>query len=136
MRVAHGVLSTVTMKWLSLAVLAACGGSSKRPASPVDTEPRLIPGVTAQWYRSSAPCAQGPFELELPVGDAKYGQELELQLKTPRKVTLHAVVLDADRELATDDATIDASGRATGRPDNARCVADARERLVYARAGG
>ena len=66
MRVACTVLSSVRMKWLSLALLAACGGHhAKRPT--VD-EPRLVPGVTAHWYRSSVQCAQGPFEIELPVG--------------------------------------------------------------------
>jgi hypothetical protein len=123
------------MKWLSLAALAACGGSSHHAASPKVEDPRLIPGVTAHWYRSSVQCAQGPFEIELPVDAAKYGQEIELQLKTPRKVALHAVILDEDRELNTTEATMDATGRASGGPDNSKCLADARERLAYARAG-
>lgn len=123
------------MKWLSLAALAACGGSSHQAKRPVvDDDPRLIPGVTAHWYRSAVQCAQGPFEIELPVDAAKYGQDIELQLKTPRKVALHAVILDDDHELNTTEATMDASGHASGGPDNTKCVADARERLAYARA--
>lgn len=135
MAVARPVLSSATMKWLSLAALAACGGSSHRAASPKVEDPRLIPGVTAHWYRSAVQCAQGPFEIELPVDAAKYGQEIELQLKTPRKVALHAVILDDDRELNTTDVTMDASGHTSGAPENSKCVADARERLAFARAG-
>src|SRR5262245_14165159 len=105
------------MKWLSLAALAACGGSTHLQAPKVsDKEPRLIPGVTAHWYRSAVQCAQGPFEIELPVDTAKYGQELELQLKTPRKVAMHAVVLADDSELSSTDATMDASGSTSGAP--------------------
>lgn len=135
MAVARTVLSCANMKWLSLAVLAACGGSSHHAATPKVEDPRLIPGVTAHWYRSPVQCAQGPFEIELPVEDAKYGQELELQLRTPRKVALTAVVLDGDRAINTTEATMDASGRANGAADNSKCVADARERLAYTRAG-
>jgi hypothetical protein len=123
------------MKWLSLAALAACGGSSHHAASPKVEAPRLVPGVTAKWYRSPVQCAQGPFEIELPVDAAKYGQDLELQLRTPRKIAFHAVILADDQELNTTDATMDASGHASGGPDNSKCVADARERLAYARAG-
>lgn len=136
MAVARPVLSTASMKWLSLAALAACGGSSHHAASPKVEDPRLVPGVTAHWYRSAVQCAQGPFEIELPVDAAKYGQDIELQLKTPRRVSLHAVILDDDHELNTTEATMDASGRASGAPDNSKCVADARERLAFARAGG
>ena len=135
MRVAWTVLSSGHMKWLSLAALAACGGSSHHAKGPTVDEPRLVPGVTAHWYRSPVQCAQGPFEIELPVDASKYGQEIELQLKTPRKVALHAVILDEDHELNTTEATMDASGHASGGPDNGKCVADARERLAFARAG-
>jgi hypothetical protein len=135
MAVARRVLSVASMKWLSLAALAACGGGSHHAASPKGEDPRLIPGVTAHWYRSAVQCAQGPFEIELPVDVAKYGQDIELQLKTPRKVALHAVILDDDHELSSTDTTMDASGHASGAPDNSKCVADARERLAFARAG-
>lgn len=135
MAVARPVLSRAGMKWLSLAALAACGGSSHHAKGPAVDEPRLIPGVTAHWYRSPVQCAQGPFEIELPLDAAKYGQDVELQLKTPRKVALHTELLADDHELNTTDAIFDANGYTSGAPDNSKCVADARERLAFARAG-
>lgn len=50
-------------------------------------------------------------------------------------MAIHAVVLDDERELVRDEATVDAQGRASGAAENARCVADARERLAFARGG-
>ncbi|HUS28489.1 MAG TPA: hypothetical protein VMZ53_08270 [Kofleriaceae bacterium] len=118
--------------------LAACGGHAPAPvapgAAPVQP-PRLLPTIAEQtFYGSKASCAQGPFELEIPVGAAKYGEVIELSLLAPRRIALHATITAGDTELATIDDTFDASGRVGGNADNARCVADARERLAAERA--
>src|SRR5438045_3787343 len=90
--------------------LAACGGHRPDPAEPA--APRLLPTVAEQsWYRSTASCAQGPFTLDIPVGSAKYGEAVELAMRTPRRVALHAKITAGDQSLADIDDTFDASGR-------------------------
>ncbi len=118
------------------ALLGACGGSSRHAASsggPIALVPRV---QSTAFYRSKASCAQGPFELELPVGAAKYGEQVALLVRTPHRIELHAVIVDDTSELASSEGVFGADGRATGRPDNARCRADAHERLAATRAGG
>src|SRR4051812_39536657 len=122
------------MKRLLLLALAACGGPGHGPTTPQMVEPKLVPTVAEQsWYLSSTTCAQGPFELTIPVGNAKYGDEIELALHTPRRIAIHAEVVADAKPLQTIDDTFDASGRVGGSADNARCVADARERLALVR---
>ncbi|MGE3768672.1 MAG: hypothetical protein AB7L94_40855 [Kofleriaceae bacterium] len=121
-------------------LVAACGGGATRgPTTSSGTlvTPALEPQVgELHWYRAVSTCAQGPFEVELPVTGNKYGEEVELRVATPRKIALHAVVVVDGAELAKDQTTIDRDGRASGAPDNAKCIADARERLVLGRTGG
>lgn len=115
-------------------LLAACGG----PAKPANTpKPIALEPVVAQqtWYRAAQPCGQGPFEVELPVEHAKYGEEIELLVHASHKVALHAVVIADGADVAKIDGVYDSDGATTGKPDNARCVADARERLAIGRAG-
>jgi len=122
-------------------LLGACGGSSPRPAASYGAapppEPALEPAVAAQrWYRATTTCAQGPWELELAPSGARWGEEIELRLSTPRRIGLHAeLIVDDDPPLAVD-RVLDARGGVGGAPENARCVADARERLALARGGG
>ena len=132
--------------WIAVSFLAACGGGSRGSAVPAsasqvteDGDPvdpfELQPRVAAQtWYRAASICGQGPFELELPVGSAKYGEEVELVASTPRAIALHAVILVGDKELDTTEGTFARGGRVGGRPDNTRCLADAKERLAIGRA--
>lgn len=116
-------------------LLFACGGSSRHATSP--GEIALVPKVlSTAFYRSKASCAQGPFELELPVGAAKYGEQVELLVRTQRRIELHAVVVDDTTELASTEGMFGTDGRTNGRPDNARCRADGHERLAATRAGG
>lgn len=118
-----------------VAVLCACGGSSRHATS--GGQIALVQRVhSTAFYRSKASCAQGPFELELPVGAAKYGEQVELLVRTQHRIELHAVIVDDANELASTEGTWGAQGRTTGRPDNARCRADAHERLAATRAGG
>lgn len=117
---------------------AACGGSSPRPAAHyAPPEPALEPQIAEQrWYRAVSTCAQGPWELEVPARGAKYGEEVELRLKTPRAIALHAELIVDDAAPQVIDTVLDANGSNAGKPDNARCIADARERLALARGGG
>jgi hypothetical protein len=117
-----------------VAVLCACGGSSHHAASP--GEIALVPRVqSTAFYRSKASCAQGPFEIELAVGAAKYGEQIELLVHTQHRIELHAVVVDGADELTSSEGIFGAEGRASGRPDNARCRADVHERIAAARGG-
>ncbi|HTL38727.1 MAG TPA: hypothetical protein VL326_36600 [Kofleriaceae bacterium] len=86
------------------------------------------------FYQSRTACAQGPFVLDIPVGAAKWGEAIELSVRTPRRIAIHATITAGNTELASIDDTFDASGRVGGNADNARCVADARERLAAERA--
>ena len=111
---------------------AACGGHADAPVAPRPIA--LEPVIAAQaWFRAPAPCGQGPYELELPITDAAWGEEIELRLATPRRIALHAVVIADDVEVARTQGVYGSSGATSGRPDNARCVADARERLAATR---
>ena len=135
MRVMSRLLSPVL-----LATLAACGGGRRAPVTVTPPAPQPIgiyPQVAHQaWYRVTTSCAQGPFEVEVPIAGAAYGEEVELRLQTPRKVALQAVVLADEDEVAKAGAVFGATGITDGRADNTRCVADARERLALGRGGG
>lgn len=129
------------VKYWPLFLIAACGGGSRgsavpaAPSAPAVDKYVLMPRVAAQtWYRAPAMCGQGPYQLVLPVGAAKYGEEVELVASTPRAIALHAVVMVGDQELETVEGTFDRLGRTSGRADNARCLADAKERLAIDRA--
>ena len=121
-------------------LVAACGGSSTRGPTTMpatSSTPQLQPQIgELTWYRAVSTCAQGPFEVEVPATGNKWGEEFELRLATPRKIALHAVVVVDGVELAKNEATIDRDGQTSGAPDNSKCVADARERLVLGRSGG
>jgi hypothetical protein len=125
---------------LMVILVAACGGPAHGPTTPpaaVETTPQLEPQVgELRWYRSVSTCAQGPFEVEVTPTGNKWGEELELRVATPRKIALHAVVIVDGAEIAKDETTIDRDGRASGAPDNTKCIADAREQLVLGRSGG
>lgn len=119
-----------------VAGLVACGGSAKGPAAPHDAAPRLLPSIAEQtWYRASSTCGQGPYEIELPTAGARWGEDFELRLKTPRRVALQAVILVDDAEVARTTGVFDGNGQVSGKAENTRCVADARERLVIGRTG-
>lgn len=129
-------MMSIARTGITLAGLVACGGSGKGPQDPRLVEPRLLPAIADQtWYRSTSTCGQGPYEIELPAAGARWGEDFELRLHTPRRVALQAVVLVDDAEVARASGVYDASGSAAGKPDNTRCVADARERLAIGRSG-
>jgi len=108
-------------------LLAACGGSP-RPVHAPD-EPRLVATVTQQtWYRATTICGQGPYEIEIPATGAKYGEDIDVMLHAP-----HAVALRA--ELVADGKVVEQTTYGNT-PANARCVADTKERLALAHAGG
>ena len=46
-------------------------------------------------------CGQGPYELEIPVAGAKWGEEFELRLHAPHRVEVQAVVLAYESGLVT-----------------------------------
>lgn len=116
-----------------LILVVACGGS-KQPTTPrVALEPKVD---ELRWYRASTPCGQGPYVFEVDATGAKYGEDVELLVATPRKVAFEArttITGDAPR---TASGVYDGTGIASGMPDNARCVADAKERLAIARGTG
>ncbi|HEU0035008.1 MAG TPA: hypothetical protein VFQ53_30490 [Kofleriaceae bacterium] len=136
--------------WVAGIALAVCAcGSKPKPAAPVapddidepaargGPEIRLVPSVAAQvWYRSPTSCGQGPYELELPLDDARWQQELELQLATPRRIALHAVLIVDGIEGQRTAGVFGPQGSTSGAADNARCVADTKERLAALRGGG
>ena len=117
--------------WLAL---AACGGSPgpRAPQAGAEADPdaiRLQPVVAEQiWYRATSTCGQGPYEIELAATGARWGEEVELLVHAPRAIALHADVVADGSQVANTTYG--------GKPDNARCVADARERLALAHAGG
>jgi hypothetical protein len=126
-----------SLMFMVITVAAACGGGAKGSTTPRSSEPRLEPQIgDLQWYRAVSTCGQGPYEVEVPVTGNKWGEELELRVATPRKIALHAVMLVDGTELAKTNTVIDRDGQASGAPDNSKCVADARERLVLGRTGG
>ena len=118
-----------------LIVLAACGGSHHTSSTPraIGIEPNV---AELSWYRAATTCAQGPFELAVDATNEKYGEDVELQLHTPRAVAIEAVVLADGVEVTRAHAVYDASGATSAKPANARCIADAHERLVLGRGGG
>lgn len=122
----------------ALAAGCSAGPSHKStaPAAPQAGAPELRP-VTAEevWYRAAGICGQGPYEIEVPVAGARWGEEVELRVATPRRIALHAVIVaDAD-EVAKDDAVYGREGKAGGAAENTRCVAGVRERLAASRGG-
>ena len=123
-----------------IVLLVACGGSPKPARPPGEVEPvgiAIVPNVAAQaWYRSPTICGQGPYEIEVPVSGAKWGEELVLWLSTPRRVALNAVILGDDEEVAKTAALFDRNGRGHGKAENLRCIADAKERLAAVRGSG
>lgn len=122
---------------VTLGLILGCGGSSPKSTTPYGRAYELVPTVTAEaWYRSPNLCGQGPYELEVPVAGARWGEELELRVTTPRPVQLVAVVIADDEEVAKRDAVFDRTGQVGGRPANARCVAAISERLAASRGGG
>lgn len=121
---------------LLVVALAACGGGGKGPQQPQLVEPRLYPTIAQQtWYRATSTCGQGPYEIDLPATGARWGEDFELRLHTPRRVALQAVIFVDGSEVARTSGVYDGTGDARGKADNARCVADARERLAIGRAG-
>ncbi len=120
-----------------LLLLAGCGGSSAHPAIPEAKKIAIEANVAElSWYRAVSTCAQGPFEVSVDATGSKYGEDVELQLHTPRAVALDAVVLADGAEVARTHAVYDSGGTTTQKPANARCIADAHERLVIGRIGG
>lgn len=115
-------------------VVMSCGGGP-RPQTQVPDEAEqevgigIEPKVASQrWYRTSSICGQGPYEIELPLTGVKWGEEMSFTVAAPRRIAFTAIVLGDDEELA----------KATygERPENARCVADAKERLAAVRGTG
>ncbi|MBA3392811.1 MAG: hypothetical protein H0T89_09210, partial [Deltaproteobacteria bacterium] len=122
---------------VTLGLILGCGGSAPKSTAPYGRAYELVPTVTAEaWYRSPSLCGQGPYELEVPVAGARWGEELELRVTTPRPVQLVAVVIADGEEVAKRDAVFDRTGQVGGRPANARCVAAISERLAASRGGG
>ncbi len=129
------------MKAIALLVcgLCACGGSTKHTAGLGGGGPALVASVESlAFYKSRSSCAQGPFELELPLVGSRYGEAVELLVTTPRRIEVHAEIAAGSESLAAVEGTFDPGGRAPtdARPDNARCLADVRARLSAARGGG
>ncbi len=116
------------VKRLLFLLIAACGGSPARPAAPAPEEPRLVPSVELGWYRARATCAQGPFEVEVPIGGSRYGESVDLEVHTTHAIALDAVVLVDGKELGRTHGTFAAEGRTQTAAANERCLADARER--------
>lgn len=118
------------------ALVAAVGCGGKPPMTRLGKAIALVPSVAMQaWYRSPSICGQGPYELEIPVGNARWGEEFELRLATPRRVQLHAVIVADQVEVEKVASTFDRTGRVDGEADNHRCVADVQERLAASRGG-
>ena len=118
--------------WWS-AFIAACGGSPKHGSTIA-----IVPTVAAQsWYRSPASCAQGPFELDVPTRGSRHGEDVQLRVQAPHPIALHAEVLVDGKPVHQVSGVYDSSGALFDRkPDNARCVASAQERLQLAHGGG
>ena len=132
------MMRTMSRRSVLFATLVlGCGGRAPAPQVPQGDEIRLEPVIAGQqWYRAVSTCAQGPFEVEVPATGAKWGEDIELRLHTPRRVGLHAVILVDGKETEVQDAVFDSAGTSGAKPENARCIADAKERLVLGRAGG
>ena len=104
----------------------------------VVVEPAIVPQIAEQqWFLAKTTCAQGPFELEVPLeAGGRWEQEVELRLSTPRNIALNAVMLVDGAEVAKSGGVWSSSGPASGGAQNTKCLADARERLVLGRTGG
>ena len=117
------------------AMCAAWGLGCKGPMSPKAIA--LEPVVAEEaWYRAPSPCGQGPYAIELALPDARWGQDVELRLATPRKIALHVTVTDDEQTVAARDGIFGTEGQTSGSPDNQRCVADVHERLVASHSVG
>ncbi|MBA3542263.1 MAG: hypothetical protein H0T79_21790, partial [Deltaproteobacteria bacterium] len=66
------------------------------------------------WYRATSICGQGPYEVEVPVINARWGEEFELRVATPRRIQVHAVVVADGAEMAKTAAVFDGTGRVNG----------------------
>jgi len=75
-------------------------------------------------FASAKECAQGPFELTIPAKGHRWGEALELRVKTPRRVQLIATI-DRGVGLAIKRERL-LGGRGT-KPDNKRCVVSLNE---------
>ena len=71
-------------------------------------------------------CGQGPYELEIPVAGAKWGEEFELRLHAPHRVEVQAVVLADGTEVGRSGGVYTTQGEVIVRvrPDNAVDVVD------------
>jgi hypothetical protein len=119
-----------------LLVLAGCGGGHHPATVPTEKTIGLQTTVALQaWYRSPAPCGQGPYEIAIPASDAKWGEQVEVRLHAAHGVALHAVLVVDGTEVDHRDGTFDSQG-SNARLDNTRCIADKRERVAAGRAGG
>jgi len=122
--------------YVALILSASCGGNAKPITAPKAEAIALVPSVTEQsWYRAMSICGQGPYEIEIPVADAKYGEDFELRVATPRRIAVQAVIVADGADVARRSTVFGRDGQSDDKPDNARCVADAKERLVAARGG-
>ena len=115
-----------------------CGGGAPPRGATTPSGPAIAleESVAEQvWYRATSICGQGPYEIEVPIAGARWGEEVELRLATPRRIALHAVIVADDAEVVKDAAVYDPQGKAGGKAENTRCVADLRERLAASRGG-
>lgn len=139
--VVRPVLNVVAMARMNFvmiatgAMLAAGGLGCTGPVSPRAIS--LEPVVAEQaWYRAPAPCGQGPYVIELALPEARWGQDVELRIATPRKLALHVTMTDDRNAQSALDGIYGPEGRTSGPPDNKRCVADVHERLAASHAVG
>lgn len=137
---ARTVLASTWMRSTKAALitaLAACGGGGAASRTPKASDIALEPAITLQqWYRSPSTCAQGPYAVDLPVEGARWGEDFELRVHTPRRVELHAAILVDGAEVDHAAGVFDGGGQVGGKADNARCLADVHERLILGRPGG
>ncbi len=124
-------------RWSLIAVLVTgCGGASRTSGYQLEDIRLIETPAGHQWFHATSTCAQGPYEVEAAATGAKWGEDVDLRVITPRNLGLHAVLIVDGKELETKDGVFGAGGNVAGKPDNARCIADARERLVLGRTGG
>ena len=120
-----------------LGALGCLGSPPRESTTPSMTARIALEQSVAEqvWYRATSICGQGPYEIEVPIAGARWGEEIELRLATPRRIALHAVIVADDAEAVKDAAVYAAHGKADGKAENTRCVADVRERLAASRGG-
>ncbi len=97
---------------LSLVLIGACGGSHGLRART----------TTVKSFASSERCAQGPFEITIPATGHRWGEAVELRVKTPRRVKLIAVVETAAPGAGRASEQSALLGGPGTQPDNRRCV--------------